>query len=306
MLSKKLFLCLLLINCVWLTSCSQNGEARLEAEATQKAEQPLKSKYKSIHQYGGWYCPDNLGNFPPVDIQQLDKVPVVNGRLPTKEETRNGTSLMYFDDTLVPGARPLAMTLPKLARYYSDNTRKNELIIVIQAVVAEEDTVVGFRYVNGGNGSAWFGEVDFLADDEIDQLGATPFVHFNTELNASKEKIWEVITSPTYARNLGELFAKNTFTESDWKTNSKVYFKNGLGKIIRTGTITASWENLYIQVDFNMDGRHYVEKFFIMEHEDRPTTQFIVVAGPFGADFKAEEASWKNWHQKVKELSEGE
>jgi len=109
--------------------------------------------------------------------------------LPTKEETRNGTSLMYFDTTKTPSARPLDMTVPRLARYYSEYTKKNELVIVIQAVEVEKDTVVGFRYLNGGNGSAWFGEVNFVSDNEIDNLGATPFVSFNSELDAPKEKV---------------------------------------------------------------------------------------------------------------------
>ena len=35
------------------------------------------------HQYGGWYCPDNLGGFPAVDILDWNDVPVVNGRMAT-------------------------------------------------------------------------------------------------------------------------------------------------------------------------------------------------------------------------------
>ena len=57
---------------------------------------------------------------------------------------------MYFDTTKIPSARPFDMKMPKLARYYSEYTKKNELVVVIQVVVAATDTVVGFRYLNGG------------------------------------------------------------------------------------------------------------------------------------------------------------
>ena len=40
-----------------------------------------------------WHCPDNR-LFPAVNIKQWNKVPVVNGRLPTLKETENG-SLQY-------------------------------------------------------------------------------------------------------------------------------------------------------------------------------------------------------------------
>jgi hypothetical protein len=302
-----------MINLIFFTSCRQN-EVPIKKEATTaEQEQSRESKFKTIHPYGGWSCPDNLRVFPAVDIQKLDEVPVVMGRLPTKEETQNGTSLMFFDTTLIPAARPLDMTLPKLARYYSTYTKKNELIIVIQAVVVEQDTVVGFRYVNGGNGSAWFGEVNFISDEEIDELGNTPFVSFDSEIKASPEKIWEVITSPTNAKTLGEVFDKNAFVESDWKMDSEVHFKYEPDSIVNTGIVTASWENLYIQVDYNFDGYHYVEKFLILknnqyrllEDNNTPKTQLQIVSGPYGEDFEAQKVVWNNWLQKVKELSEG-
>lgn len=301
---NKLIISLFIINFIWFSSCDQKNDPINKIETSIKVEQPLKLKYKTQHPYGGTSCPDNLRGFPPVDIQELDKVPVVQGRLPTEEETRNGNSLMYFDPIKSPSARSLDMKLPKLARYYSDYTKKNELVIVIQVVEVENDTVVGFRYLNGGNGSAWFSEVTFSSEEEIKKLGATPFVSNNVEINASKEIIWEVITSPTYAKELGEMFDANAFLESDWENGSKVYFKYEPDNVVTTGIITASWENLYIQVDYNFDGYHYAEKFLILENENTNTTQLHIACGPYGEDFEDQIIVWNNWLQKVKELSE--
>lgn len=302
---KKLILATLLTNFVYLTSCNQKVDSSNELESSIMEEQPLKSKYPSTHPYGAWSCPDNVRGFPPVDITELDKVPVVNGRLPTKEETINGISLMYFDTLQIPSARPFDITLPKLARYYSDYTKKNELVVVIQAVVADNDSVVGFRYLNGGNGSAYLGEVTFISDEEIDKLGKTPFVFYEEEINAPSEKIWEVITSPKYAKSLGEIFDKNAFVESEWKKDSKVYFKYEPDRLVSTGIITALWENMYIQVDYNFDGYHYCEKFLILEDKETKKTILHVVAGPYGADIEAQKVVWQNWLQKVREFSEG-
>ena len=304
MLSGKLVLSVLLVNLFWLMSCAEKDVITNQVTTSIKEERPIKPKYGTQHPYGGWSCPDNLRGFPPVDIQELGKVPVVNGRLPTEEETKNGTSLMYFDKTEYPSARPLDMTMPRLARYYSEYTKKNELVIVIQAVVADQDTVVGFRYLNGGNGSAWFGEVSFVSEEETGSLGATPFVSVDTEINTSKNKIWEVICSPAYAKTLGAMFDKNAYVESDWLNGSKVYFKYEPDSIATTGIVTACWINTYIQVDYNFDGYHYAEKFLILENENGNNNQLHVVAGPYGDDFEDQQMVWQNWLVKVKELSE--
>src|SRR5437868_2383078 len=40
-------------------------------------------------------CPDSRF-FPPIDIKNWDKTPVVNGRLPTYKETLNGMSIHTY------------------------------------------------------------------------------------------------------------------------------------------------------------------------------------------------------------------
>ncbi|MBK8556316.1 MAG: hypothetical protein IPL65_11370 [Lewinellaceae bacterium] len=304
-MNKKLILSAFLIQFVLFSSCGQKDDAINKAAVTTPTqEQPVKPRHSTMHEYGGWYCPDNLFGFPAVNIKELDKVPVVHGRLPTEEETRNGTSLMYIDPAKVPNASALDMPLPRLARYYSEHSKKNELVIVIQAVMADQDTVVGFRYVNGGNGSAWFDEVAFLTEGEIAQLPPTPFVSENVMIKARKEKIWEILTSPIYARALGDAFGQNVYVESNWNKNGKVYQKKYPGEVITTGNITALWEDTYIQVDYTVEGRHYVEKFLILENPDTHISQLNIVSGPYGDDFAAKKTAWNKWLQKVKALSE--
>jgi len=79
--------------------------------------------------------------------------------------------------------------------------------------------------------------------------------------------------------------------------------KEGPNGIITTGIITALWDHLYIQADYNFDGSHYVEKFLILENKEENTTQLHILSGSYANDFDAQSIVWENWLAKVKELS---
>lgn len=162
-------------------SCGQSSEQKAAEQthemdsiaARKKRIETMLDNYEAfIKETGhtsntGWYCPDNIQGFPPVDIKLWNKVPVVNGRLPTYEETEDGTSLIYYDTSRTPDAKPYGITLPKLATLACDCKGNGETIIVIQIVQTAKDTVVGYRFLTGGNGTSHFRDVHFLADNEI-------------------------------------------------------------------------------------------------------------------------------------------
>ncbi len=301
---KKILLLPLFMMTMVLISCGQKEVLTTEEASTIKEEQTKASKKDPKHPYGGWYCPDNIRGFPAVDIQDLDKVPVVQDRLPTKEETRNGISLMFFDTERTPDARPLDIKLPKLARYYSDITRKNELVVLIQAVIVRNDTVAGFRYLNGGNGSSWFSDLELVGEEEVDQLSQTRFVTFNSKINASPDKIWDVMTNPGNTDALGKVFAENNFIKPDRKDdplNQFNYLPQNLGD---KGLLTAFWKDLYVQVDYNLDGSHCVEKVLLLPGEDKTDTNIHIVIGPFEDNYVLQKIVWENWFKQVVELSE--
>lgn len=122
------------------------------------------------------------------------------------------------------------------------------------------------------------------------------------EIVANPSKVWDIITNKQYAKILGNEFDKNAFVESDWKLNSKVYFKYEPNKLISTGTITKLTENKFIQVYYNFYGYEYVEKYAIEENNSVSTLS--IHAGPYSSDFEAQKIVWQNWLSKVKELSE--
>jgi len=256
------------------------------------------------HQYGGWYCPDNLNGFPAVDINQWKNVPSVNGRMATKDETQNGTSLIFVDSEKYPDAKPLDIQMPQLARFYNNHSRKNEIIIVIQALNISNDSIVGFRYLNGGNGSARLHEVTFLSDSEIDDLAYSRFVSFKINIKAPQNKIWDVLTKPEYNKILQPVFDEGNQLQADWNESSKVNFKYLHEGVITSEFAANLYGNQYIQIDCESGNYQYTEKFLLLENGQTKSTEFQITCGPYMDDFESQKTILNNWAQKVKELSE--
>ena len=261
-------------------------------------------KMQEPHKYGGWYCPDNLGGFPAVDIRNWESVPVVNGRMATKEETQNGTSLIFVDDEKYPDAKPLDIKMPKLARYYHRSSEKEVIVIIIQALNVSNDSVVGFRFLNGGNGSARLNEVKILSDKEIEKIPSSRFVSLNIKISATMDKVWDVLTKEEYNKMLQVIFDKENRLKADWNESSKVNFKY-LNKGIITSEFAGNlYGNKYIQIDCGLGNNQYVEKFLVSENNQTKITELVITCGPYGNDFKNQNNILKSWAQKVKELSE--
>ncbi|MGB0428891.1 MAG: hypothetical protein ACPGLV_00355 [Bacteroidia bacterium] len=285
-----------------LISCAQkdiNSEVSINSNANSAV-----ANIKVPHQYGGWYCPDNLGGFPAVDIENWKSVPVVNGRMATAEETRNGTALIKVDMEKYPDAKPLDIEMPQLARYYCQSSKKEELIIIIQALNISNDSIVGFRYLNGGNGSARFNEVRILNSAEINTLEAMKFVNIKTEISALKMKTWDVITNPIYAKELQAIFDTENALAEDWMSSAKVNFQYANAGKITSAFANELYGNQYAQIDYEKDDYQYVEKFFVWYNNKSNTTELIITCGPFGLDYDKQSKILKSWATKVKELSE--
>ncbi|MGZ3865173.1 MAG: hypothetical protein ACXVC6_04095 [Bacteroidia bacterium] len=111
-------------------------------------------------------CPDSRF-FPPIDLKNWEKTPVVNGRLPTYEETITGVSIHTYGGRSNPDVKPYNMTLPKLAYIQNPYTKLEEVVVVIQVVQTRKDTLVGYRYLSGGVGGSYFRDFRFLTEEEV-------------------------------------------------------------------------------------------------------------------------------------------
>lgn len=287
-----------------MSACSQNES--IENDQNKNEETVKADKYAEPHKYGGWYCPDNLNGFPPVDIRDLSVVPVVEDRLPTREETRNGTSLMFFDTTEFVNVKPLDMDLPRLGKVHNEYNGIDELVIVIQAVVIGKDTVVGYRFPSGGNGSAWYGQVNFLSDKAIADMGSNPFVYQREEVKANTQEIWKAFTSTAYAQQLAERFDQKAFFNSEWTEASRAHLQYEKDNERGMGIISTHFGNLYMHIDYEIDGAHYSEKLLIIEDQEKGSSTLFVVAGPFQDSYVNQQVIWDNWMKEVISGSEKE
>lgn len=255
-----------------LTACGQNEKQIEKTEVTKE----ISTVENEPHQYGGWYCPDNLNGFAPVDIRDWVKVPAVNGRLGTKEDSENGATLIVVDTDKYPKAFPLDIIMPKLANYYNDYSKRDELVIVIQAMDINGDSIVGFRYLNGGNGSSRLTDVIFLSDDEINEVPTSKFVSHTIKIGATKKQVLEFIQ-------------ENKFEYENKGTATSEYGGDLFG-------------NFYIQNDY--DKMQYNEKFLLIESERLKNTELQIVCGPFTDDYRLQNENVLKWAQKIKEMSE--
>ena len=293
-----IFMLLILVSC-------NSQETKKEHSETLKEElvQTIVEKKNEPHRYGGWYCPDNFG-FIPVDIHKLDKVPAIADRLPTQQELKNNMSLISVDTAKYPDARALEMDLPRVARIYSDRKGISELVIIIQAIIVSGDTVVGYRFPNGGNGSAWLNDVTFLTEDEVDEFGKQPFFYSTSVLKASKEDIWRAITKTDYFKQLGKKFNKQKFFASEWTSEYKAHLSLDSNGEKATGFVGTLFGNAYLHIDYDRDGFHYSEKLLMSENQENNTTELFFASGPYPEDFEKQKSNWNSWVKEVKKASE--
>lgn len=303
-MTRHLSLPILLSLLLTFVSCSSQETTEEQPEKASEESIEAASKKSEPHRYGGWYCPDNFG-FVPVDIQYLDLVPAIADRLPTEQELNDNMSLINVDTEKHPDARALEMDLPRVASIYSERKGINELIIVIQAIVVQEDTVVGYRFANGGNGSAWFGDVTFLSEDEVADMGAQPFFYSKKVLNADTKEIWSALGQTDYFKQLGEKFKHQYFFGAEWNADSEAHLNLDSNGEKATGYVGMVFGNYYLQIDYDIAGVHYSEKLLMMEDQENNTTEFFFASGPYPQDFGTQKAKWDSWVEAVKKVSEG-
>ncbi|GAB5416028.1 MAG: hypothetical protein Crog4KO_13880 [Crocinitomicaceae bacterium] len=295
---------------IFLNSCAQDPKTELNGNTQESSEvsdhdedRDDESPYTEAHQFGGWYCPDNFG-FKPVDISDLSTVPVVQGRMPTKEEVQNGSALMYVSPKKFPNAKALEIELPALAHVKMPYSDQKELAIVIQAFVADTDTIVGYRFPNGGNGSQWIQNVDFLSDEEVKTAEATPFFYEEIEVSATKAAVWKAFTKTDLAKDLGKKSKNKALYTTDWSENLNVDFSYEHNGESVKGYAASMFGNLYIHIDYFQDGQHSSKKLLVTQDPITYKSTIMLASGPYLEDFQGQEQFWNEWLMDLKTASE--
>jgi len=127
-------------------------------------------------------------------------------------------------------------------------------------------------------------------------------VAVSISIEALPPQVWNIITNSAYAKELGSVFDKNAFIDSEWKLGSEVHFKYEPDKIVSTGTVGKLTEHELIQVDYDFPGMDYVERYTIVQ--EGSTSKLSIYAGVYGEDFEAQKVVWSNWLSAVKKICE--
>ncbi|MCT4663725.1 MAG: hypothetical protein N4A45_00660 [Flavobacteriales bacterium] len=286
------FIVLLFVSCA-----SKNQEEILVKQVEIK-----KEKQQEPHRFGGWYCPDNLHGFPAVNIQDWEKVPVIQGRMPSEQEVKTEASLIYVNPKEYPDAKIISKQFPKLGKFFNKHTQREELVIVIQGFTVQKDTILGFRYLNGGNGSSRFHEIQFLSEKEIQEIPKNTFVTGKIEIIAGEKKIWKVLTDMSYRRELQALFDPKKELSKKWfeKTNVNYHYPKA-----KTPTATFGdkmFGSYYIQNDFQE--HNFTIKFFLDFDQKTNTTHLVYACGPFEKNDSEAQNQLVKWTEQIKMLAE--
>lgn len=97
----------------------------------------------------------------PINIKLWDKTPAINGRVATEEDVKMCSAVYYINNNGVEH-NWYKIQLPKLAYLTDSETKKEELVVVIQVETTAKDTIAGYRNIGGGNGACLFYELRFL------------------------------------------------------------------------------------------------------------------------------------------------
>lgn len=304
---KAIVLILSISSVLIYASCSQelnsDETTNTSKEVKNKAATSTSANEAEPHRYGGWYCPDNFG-FTPVDVQNLESVPAVTDRLPTKEELDRKMSLINVDTEKYPDARALKMKLPKLARVFSEQKGMEELIIVIQAIIVQDDTIVGYRFPNGGNGSSRISEVSFLSDEEVTELGPQPYFYSNLTVNATTKEIWAAAAKTDYFKKLGQKFGEEEFFASDWNPAEERSLTLVEDEEKEVGYVGMVFGNYYLQIDYERNGKRFSEKMLVIDNEDSKSAELHFASGPYPISYDNSASQLRNWIDQIIKQSE--
>ena len=108
-------------------------------------------------------------NWPKFDIKLWKKIPVISGRISTEDEAKKGIAVFCLKNT-GEEHKYFEIDLPKMAYIIDEETNEKELILAIQAEESKHGIVIGYRNPKGGNGACLLNELDFINDDEVNEI----------------------------------------------------------------------------------------------------------------------------------------
>lgn len=95
---------------------------------------------------------------------EWDKVAFIRNRIANKEDVIAGRAVFYIEDVEKEyhSYLPIPTSIPSLVFQVDSETRIKTLAVIIQAEKVNEDSIIGVRYFEGGNGICSLNEIEFI------------------------------------------------------------------------------------------------------------------------------------------------
>ena len=99
----------------------------------------------------------------PIELADWHQTPHIRNQIATEQDVKDGRAVFYID-TEGKDHQTLDIKIPSVAYQIDNDTKERTLVIVIQGEKADEEEIVGVRYLEGGNGVCMLSELDFSED----------------------------------------------------------------------------------------------------------------------------------------------
>ena len=96
----------------------------------------------------------------PINLKNWKATPCINGRVATRNDVQKGIAVFYLENS--NDVKPIQINLPSCALHIDQETKKETPVILIQAEKSKGQELIGYRFLNGGNGIALLIEFKLL------------------------------------------------------------------------------------------------------------------------------------------------
>jgi len=96
----------------------------------------------------------------PLDINTWSQTPCITDRVATKDDVEAGLAVFYINNPRE--MKPLKVKLPACAIHTDQDTKQETPVIMIQAEKFQGQKLIGYRFLNGGNGIGLLSEFTIL------------------------------------------------------------------------------------------------------------------------------------------------
>lgn len=126
-------------------------------------------------------------------------------------------------------------------------------------------------------------------------------VSLDIRIRAPKERVWDALTNPKYAKISGAAFGEGNYVQSDWKLGAPIRFLSTNDETVVAGRITELIEGTRVKAQYL---HAYTETFEIRETDGR--SSLTITAQYPEEQIEAQTKAWTRWLGVMKELSEND